>query len=74
MPPASCSRAGALFSCKVYITGDIILQVGDSKKRLIRIPPALDAELVRRAEEQGMPVNQLIVALLIAGTHFELPK
>lgn len=54
--------------------GDIISQVIEPKKRLVRIPPALDAELVRRAEEQGMSVNQLIVALLIAGTHFELPK
>jgi predicted HicB family RNase H-like nuclease len=44
------------------------------KKRLIRIPPEMDAELVRRAEEQGTSVSDLIRLLLAGGLRFKLPK
>lgn len=40
----------------------------------IRMPPALHAELVRRAAEQGVSLNALIVALLAGGVGFKLPK
>jgi hypothetical protein len=48
--------------------------VADMKKRLIRIPVDMDAELVRRAHEQGTSVSDLIRLLLAGGLNFKLPK
>jgi predicted HicB family RNase H-like nuclease len=42
-------------------------------KVLVRMPPALHDELVRRAREQGVSLNQLAVVLLAGGVGFKLP-
>jgi predicted HicB family RNase H-like nuclease len=36
------------------------------------MPPALHAELLARASEQGVSLNQLVVALLAGGVGFKL--
>lgn len=45
-----------------------------SGRLLVRMPPALHAELARRAAEQGVSLNQLVVTLLAGGVRFKLPK
>lgn len=57
-----------------HITRAILPQVAEMKKRLIRIPPAMDAELVRRAEEQDISISELIRVLLAGGLRFKLPE
>jgi predicted HicB family RNase H-like nuclease len=39
---------------------------------LVRMPPALHAELSARAAEQGVSLNQLAVVLLAGGIGFKL--
>lgn len=39
---------------------------------LIRMPPALHARLMELAAEQGVSMNQLVVALLAGGVGFTL--
>lgn len=39
---------------------------------LLRMPPALHAQLVARAAEQGVSLNQLAVAVLAGGVGFKL--
>lgn len=41
---------------------------------MIRLPRDLHAELRRRAADQGVSLNSLIVALLAGGVGFKLPK
>ncbi len=43
-----------------------------SGKVLVRMPPALHEQLVKAAEEQGVSLNQLVVALLAGGVNFKL--
>jgi predicted HicB family RNase H-like nuclease len=43
-----------------------------SGKVLVRMPPALHEQLLRLAEEQGVSLNQLVVALLAGGVNFKL--
>jgi predicted HicB family RNase H-like nuclease len=45
-----------------------------SGKTQIRLPPALHAELIRRADQQGISLNALMVALLAGGVGFKLDK
>lgn len=45
-----------------------------SGKFLVRMPPALHSELIRQAEQQGVSLNHLVVALLAGGARFKLPK
>lgn len=45
-----------------------------SGRLLVRMPPALHAELARRAAAQGVSLNHLVVALLAGGVRFKLPK
>ncbi len=45
-----------------------------SGKTQIRLPPALHAHLIRCAEEEGVSLNALMVALLAGGPNFKLPK
>lgn len=47
---------------------------GTNGKVLVRMPPALHAELLRLAHEQGVSLNHLAVALLAGGARFKLPK
>jgi predicted HicB family RNase H-like nuclease len=44
-----------------------------SGKTQIRLPPALHAHLIDRAEQQGISLNALMVALLAGGSNFKLP-
>jgi predicted HicB family RNase H-like nuclease len=44
------------------------------KNLVLRLPVDLHAELVRRAEEQGVSLNQLLVALLAGAVGFSLQK
>jgi predicted HicB family RNase H-like nuclease len=37
------------------------------------MPPALHDELAKRAAQQGVSLNQLVVALLAGGVGFTLP-
>jgi predicted HicB family RNase H-like nuclease len=37
------------------------------------MPPALHDELTKRAAEQGVSLNQLVVALLAGGVGFKVP-
>lgn len=39
---------------------------------VVRVPPALHAELVLQAKRQGVSLNQLVVALLAGGVGFKL--
>ena len=39
---------------------------------MVRMPPALHEQLAARAAEQGVSLNQLIVALLAGGIGFTL--
>jgi predicted HicB family RNase H-like nuclease len=48
--------------------------VTEMKKRLIRIPPDMDAELVRRAKEQGISVSDLVRLFIAGGLRFKLSK
>lgn len=41
---------------------------------MIRLPVELHEELTRRAAEQGVSLNSLIVALLAGGVGFKLPS
>jgi predicted HicB family RNase H-like nuclease len=43
-----------------------------SGKLNVRMPPALHEQLAARAAEQGVSLNQLIVALLAGGIGFTL--
>lgn len=43
-----------------------------SGRILLRLPPALHGELTRRAAEQGVSLNQLLVALLAGAVEFSL--
>jgi predicted HicB family RNase H-like nuclease len=43
-----------------------------SGRVLLRLPTALHAELARRANEQGVSLNALMVALLAGGIGFKL--
>lgn len=43
-----------------------------SGRVLLRLPTALHAELARRAGEQGVSLNALMVALLAGGIGFKL--
>jgi antitoxin HicB len=43
-----------------------------SGKFVVRMPPALHADLTARAKEQGVSLNQLVVALLAGGIGFTL--
>lgn len=43
-----------------------------SQQIQVRVPPALHATLKAQAAEQGVSLNQLIVALLAGGTGFKL--
>jgi len=45
-----------------------------SGKTQIRLPPALHAHLIRCAQQQGVSLNALMVALLAGGSNFKLPK
>lgn len=38
----------------------------------VRMPPALHEQLAKRADEQGVSLNQLCVALLAGGVGFKL--
>jgi predicted HicB family RNase H-like nuclease len=38
------------------------------------MPPALHDELTKRAADQGVSLNQLVVALLAGGVGFKLPS
>jgi predicted HicB family RNase H-like nuclease len=40
----------------------------------IRMPPALHDLLIKRAADQGVSLNALMVALLAGGTGFKLPE
>lgn len=39
---------------------------------MVRMPPAMHAQLLARAAEQGVSLNQLCVALLAGGINFKL--
>lgn len=41
---------------------------------LVRMPPALQAQLADRAREQGVSINHLIVALLAGSIGFQLDE
>jgi predicted HicB family RNase H-like nuclease len=43
-----------------------------SGQLMIRMPPALHEQLTQRAAEQGVSLNQLLVALLAGGIGFKL--
>lgn len=43
-----------------------------SGKFMVRCPPALHADLAARAKEQGVSLNQLVVALLAGGIGFTM--
>lgn len=39
---------------------------------MVRMPPAMHAQLLARAAEQGVSLNQLCVALLAGGIGFKM--
>jgi predicted HicB family RNase H-like nuclease len=41
---------------------------------LVRMPPDLHAHLSKRAEAQGVSLNQLVVALLAGGVGWKLSR
>ena len=41
---------------------------------MVRMPPALHEQLAERAAQQGVSLNQLVVALLAGGIGFTLDK
>jgi len=43
-----------------------------SGKTVVRMPPALHEQLAEQAAQQGVSLNQLIVALLAGGIGFKL--
>lgn len=45
-----------------------------SGKLIVRMPPALHEQLAAKAAEQGVSLNQLIVALLAGGINFKLDE
>jgi hypothetical protein len=46
----------------------------NDKRLLLRLPVDLHGELTRRAQEQGVSLNTLLIALLAGGVKFSLPK
>lgn len=49
-------------------------QVADPAKKLVTFPADLLAEIKRRADEQGVSANSLIVNLVAGGLHWKLPR
>lgn len=45
-----------------------------SGKLVLRLPPALHADLAKKAEQQHISLNTLLVALLAGGIGFKLAK
>jgi hypothetical protein len=57
-----------------YITVfDIVRDMAEPKKRLLRIPRELDARLEKAAEAEGASVNGFITAVLAAAVDYRKP-
>jgi len=52
----------------------MLMRVADPAKKLVTFPADLLAEVKRRAEEQGVSANSLIVNLVAGGVRWKLPK
>jgi predicted HicB family RNase H-like nuclease len=48
--------------------------MSEPKKRLLRLPAKLDAEVEKAAKAEGASVNTFIVAVLAAAVGYRLPK
>jgi predicted HicB family RNase H-like nuclease len=53
---------------------DIMCDMAEPKKRLIRLPRELDARLEKAAEAEGASVNTFITAILAAAVGYKRPK